>query len=75
MQFIEELMSGTFTIDQNILGAPKRRNDFWYAIKILSQYWTFLYYSQFSYRSFNFAIAKVVALSLFASYFALVFNC
>ena len=35
----------------------------------LSQYWTFLYCSQFSYRSSNFAIAKVVALNLFSSIF------
>ena len=33
------------------------------------QYWTFIYCSSFSYRSFNFAIAKVVALNLFASIF------
>ena len=30
------------------------------------QYWSFLYCSPFSYRSSNFAIAKVVALNLFA---------
>ena len=30
------------------------------------QYWTFLYYFPFSYRSSNFAIAKVVALKLFS---------
>ena len=29
------------------------------------QYWTFLYCSPFSYRSSNFAIAKVVTLNLF----------
>ena len=35
----------------------------------LSQYRTFLYCSPFSYRSSNFAIAKVVSLNLFASIF------
>ena len=35
----------------------------------LSQYWTFLYCSPFSYTSPNFAIAKVVTLNLFASIF------
>ena len=47
------------------------RNNFCYPLKmiifpiLLSQYWSFLYCSLFSYRSSNFAIAKVVALNLF----------
>ena len=54
------------------------RNYFCYSLKMVIfpilryQYWTFLYCSPFSYRSSNFAIAKVVALSLFASIIVLV---
>ena len=58
-----------------IIGAPKIIKDFWYPIKmlifpiLLSQYWTFFQCSPFSYCSSNFAIAKDVALNLFAYFF------
>ena len=53
------------TVGENIIATIKMRNDFCYPLKMV----TFLYCSPFSYRSSNFAIAKVVALNLFASIF------
>ena len=56
-----------FTVGKNIIPIIKMRNNFCYPLKM--RYWTFLYCSLFSYCSSNFAIAKVVALNLFASIF------
>ena len=64
-----------YTVGENIIATIKMRNNFCYPLKMIifpilrQQYWTFLYCSPFSYRSSNFAIAKVVALNLFASLF------
>ena len=64
-----------YTVGENIIATIKMQNNFCYPFKmvifpiLLSQYWTFLYCPPFSYRSSNFAIAKVVALNLFASIF------
>ena len=63
-----------YTVGENIIGAPKMRISFWYPIQMRKQYWTFLYCNQFSYRSYNFAIAKVTVLYLFALLFYLVFR-
>ena len=58
------------TVGENIIATIKMRNIFCYPLKMVifpilrKQYWTFLYCSQFSYRSSNFAIAKVGALNL-----------
>ena len=66
---------GSNTVDENIIATIKIRNNFCYLLEmvilpiLLSQYWTFLYCSPFSYRSSTFAIAKVVTLNLFASSF------
>ena len=54
------------------------QQNFCYPLKMVNfpilrqQYWTVLYCSPFSYRSSNFAIAKVVALNLFPSIFVCV---
>ena len=56
------------TVGENIIATIKIRNNFCYPLKMIifpilrQQYWTFLYCFLFSYRSSNFAIAKVVAL-------------
>ena len=54
------------TVEENIIGASKMRNNIWYSIKMVKMV-TFLYYSPLSDRSSNFAIAKVVAFNLFCS--------
>ena len=51
-----------YTLDENDIGAPKMRNIYWC---------NYLYCSQYSYRSFNFKIANVVDLNIFASFFVL----
>ena len=56
------------TVGENIIATIKMRNYFCYPLKMViftilrQQYWTFLQWSTFSYRSSNFAIAKVVVL-------------
>jgi hypothetical protein len=61
------------TVGENIIATIKMRNNFCYPLKMVifpilrEQYWTFLYCSPFSYRSSNFAIAKVVALPTIAT--------
>ena len=63
-----EIIFAYFTVGENIIATINMRNNFCYPLKIAifpilrEQYWTFLYYSPFSYRSSNFAVAKVVAL-------------
>ena len=47
----------TFTVDENNYLCTQIKYNFWYSIKMVIQH------------SFNFAIAKVVALNLFASFF------
>ena len=54
------------TVDENIIATIKMQNNICYTLKMV----IFLYCSPFSYRSPNFAIAKVVALNLFLSIFA-----
>ena len=60
-----------YTVDENIIATIKMRNNFYHPSKmvILPILRFFLYCSPFSFRSFNFAIAKVVALNVFASIF------
>ena len=53
----------TRTVHENIIGAPKMRNIFG-TMSIC----TFLYCSPFSFHFSNFAIAKVVALNIFATF-------
>ena len=54
------------TVEENIIGASKMRNNIWYSIKMVTMV-TFLNCSSLSDRSSNFAIAKVVAFNLFGS--------
>ena len=60
-------LSTVSTVGENIIATIKMWNNFCYPLKMV--YCTFLYCSLFSYRSSNFAIAKVVALNHFASIF------
>ena len=65
----------TYIVDENIIATIKMRKKFCYPFKIVifpilqEQYWTYFYCSPISYRSSNFAIAKVVALNIFAWFF------
>ena len=54
------------TVDENIFWCPIKMDTF---TILRQQYLSFRYCSPFSFRSSNFAIAKVVALNLFASFF------
>ena len=53
------------TVGENIIATTKMRNNFCYSLKKV----ILLYCSPFSYRSSNFAIAKVVAPNIFVSNF------
>ena len=55
-------------VDKNIIGAPKMRNIFSTPIKMF----IFQYCAPHSYHSFNFGIAKVVTLTIFAYFFSLI---
>ena len=69
-----------YTVGENIIATIKMRDNFCHPLTMVifpilrqrQQYWIFLYCSPFTYRSPNFAIAKVVALNLFASIFVCV---
>ena len=60
------------TVNQNIIDAPKIRNRFWISTNIAILDF-FSIARTFSYRSSNYAIAKVVDLTLFASFFCIGF--
>ena len=70
MSYISQCNTYEYTVGENIIATIKMRNNFCYPLKmvilpkIAIAILNFFYCSPFSYRSSNFALAKVVALNL-----------